>query len=82
MEYATYKGRPVKNHGPFYATIRDKDGRPVGQGEFLGMDIELPFGHRMFAKPEDLEPIKRSDYDRLVKEEREEREVVLSLCYL
>lgn len=74
MEYAIHKGRPVKNHGPFHATLRDKEGRPVGQGELLGVDVELPFGHRMFAKPEDLEPIKRPDYDRLVKEEREERE--------
>lgn len=73
-EYALYKGRPVESIGPLYATIRDKEGKPIGQGEFLGFDVRLPFGHRMYAQPQDLEPIKKPDYDRLVKEELAERE--------
>ena len=75
-EYALYKGRPVKVNGSLYETIRDKEGKAIGQGAFLGMDVTLPFGHRLFARPENLDPIQKPEYERLVKEEKAEKELL------
>ena len=72
-EYAIYKNQPVVITGPLHATVRDKDGKPVGQGEFLGYNVRLPFGHTMIASPDSLEAIKREQYDALVKVEKADK---------
>ena len=73
-EYALYKGRPVKILWDCRVVIRDKDGKDTGQrGEYLGTEVQLPFGHKLFAtKP--LEPLEKDTYERLVKEEKAEKE--------
>ena len=79
-EYAVFTSNqgspvPVRLGGAVRVVFRDKEGRPTGQyGDFLGQEVELPFGHKMVAQPSQLEPIKREEYDRLVKEEKSEKE--------
>ena len=70
-EYALYKGRPVRILNPLQA--RENGGR-MQKGDYLGTEVELFDGNRPYAHTSNLEPIKRPEYDRLVKEEVAEKE--------
>ena len=74
-EYAIFQSRPVRVGQHLQVVVRDQKGHDTGQrGAYLGTEVELPFGHKVYAQATDLEPINKQEYDRLVKEEKAESE--------